>query len=185
MMHRRPPFFFLPVSREEEDSWYVYKPGPANGDDEWRTTIIIGPIGYFITKCHEVINTSTTTTPNKANCASAPSSACDKARTERTDFKRGQKATLSNYSFAMFRNLIIQGDEVKDNGTPIRIVLLTWYFFCIVVYSLYSGTLTAFLTIPAYEKPIDSLQDLLRSVKDGFAPAVQSGTSNEYILKRC
>ncbi|KAK8396597.1 hypothetical protein O3P69_004937 [Scylla paramamosain] len=39
------------------------------------------------------------------------------------------------------------------------------------------------MTKPSFEKPIDSLQDLLEANKFGFVPAAQAGTSNEYLLK--
>ncbi|XP_066976065.1 glutamate receptor ionotropic, delta-2-like [Macrobrachium rosenbergii] len=54
----------------------------------------------------------------------------------------------------------------------------------ITITALYSGTLTAVLTVPSFEKPIDSLTDLLDAViKDGFKPIVVRGTSNEFIFR--
>ncbi|KAK3864446.1 hypothetical protein Pcinc_029879 [Petrolisthes cinctipes] len=49
--------------------------------------------------------------------------------------------------------------------------------------ALYSGTLTAYMTKPSYENPIDSLQHLLEAHKEGFVPGVQQGTSNMRLLK--
>ncbi|XP_066952321.1 glutamate receptor ionotropic, kainate 3-like [Macrobrachium rosenbergii] len=83
----------------------------------------------------------------------------------------------------MLRSLVMQGNRIEDNDDPVRIILVFWNVFCLVIYASYAGTLTAFLTIPSYERPIDSLQDLKRAAKDGFVPAVQAGTSNEYFLK--
>ena len=49
---------------------------------------------------------------------------------------------------------------------------------------LYSGTLTAFLAIPVFEKPIDSLNDLLiASKEDGFSAMLMQFSSNEVIFK--
>ena len=40
------------------------------------------------------------------------------------------------------------------------------------------------MAIPIFEKPIDSLEDLvLAAKKDGFGPLVVKGTSNELIFK--
>ncbi|XP_066946116.1 glutamate receptor ionotropic, delta-1-like [Macrobrachium rosenbergii] len=49
--------------------------------------------------------------------------------------------------------------------------------------SVYSGTLTAVLAIPAYEKPIDSLDDLPKAVADGFTIGVVRDSTNEYVFK--
>ncbi|XP_066982668.1 ionotropic receptor 21a-like [Macrobrachium rosenbergii] len=55
--------------------------------------------------------------------------------------------------------------------------------FCLVVCVLYSGTLTAVLAIPVYEKPIDSLEDLPRAVRNGFTLTVVGDSLNEYMFK--
>ncbi|XP_068224352.1 glutamate receptor ionotropic, delta-2-like [Palaemon carinicauda] len=93
------------------------------------------------------------------------------------------REVLLSYSFNMLRSLVLQGNQIVEHDTPVRIVLVFWYVFCLVIYASYAGTLTAFLTIPSYERPIDSLEDLTRAAKDGYAPGVQAGTSNEYFLK--
>lgn len=49
---------------------------------------------------------------------------------------------------------------------------------------MYSGTLTAFLAIPAYEKPINSLSDLLHATRhNNYKLILGLQTSNEYIFK--
>ena len=48
----------------------------------------------------------------------------------------------------------------------------------------YSGTLTAYMAIPIFENPIDSLEDLALAAKEGgFGPMVVKGSSNELIFK--
>ncbi|XP_064101106.1 uncharacterized protein LOC135211826 [Macrobrachium nipponense] len=49
--------------------------------------------------------------------------------------------------------------------------------------ALYSGTLTAVLAIPAYETPIDSLEDLPRAVEGGFTLGVMEDSSNELLFR--
>lgn len=49
--------------------------------------------------------------------------------------------------------------------------------------ALYSGTLTAFLAIPEYERPIDSLSDVLEATKQGLIPVVIRESSVHYMFK--
>lgn len=52
------------------------------------------------------------------------------------------------------------------------------------VTATYAGLLTAVLAIPSYEKPIDSLWDLLHAVRHkAFVPIVFYGGVNEFIFK--
>ena len=49
---------------------------------------------------------------------------------------------------------------------------------------IYSGTLTAYIAIPIFDKAINNLEDLLTAAKeDGFSPLLSRGTSNELIFK--
>nr|XP_027228470.1 glutamate receptor ionotropic, delta-1-like [Penaeus vannamei] len=103
-----------------------------------------------------------------------------------TSFYLGGKDHFSSREFAfnMFRNLVVQGNLISSARWPLRCVFFSWYLFCFYVCALYSGTLTAVLAIPAFEKPIDSLADLLRAMKeDGFSPLFIYDTSNVHILK--
>ncbi|XP_068238836.1 uncharacterized protein [Palaemon carinicauda] len=49
--------------------------------------------------------------------------------------------------------------------------------------ALYSGMLTAVLAIPAYETPINSLQDLPKATKEGFTVGTLAGSHYESIFK--
>lgn len=49
--------------------------------------------------------------------------------------------------------------------------------------ALYAGTLTAVLAVPAYEAPIDSLQDLASAHSRGFAIAITRDSSLESAFK--
>lgn len=49
---------------------------------------------------------------------------------------------------------------------------------------MYSGTLTSFLVIPAYEKPIDTLFDLLDAMKKrGYMPILFYESSVDLLFK--
>lgn len=49
--------------------------------------------------------------------------------------------------------------------------------------AVYAGTLTAYLTKPSFDKPIDSLEDLLAAYDRGVVASVNSGTSYFMMLK--
>ncbi|CAL4079859.1 unnamed protein product, partial [Meganyctiphanes norvegica] len=92
---------------------------------------------------------------------------------------------LGKFTFNMFRSLVIfQGNQLEHESWMYRWIFVSWYFFTFIFFVLYSGTLTAVLAIPSFEKPIDSLWDLLEAVKnDGYFPITTFGTSNEFIFK--
>ncbi|XP_064101097.1 glutamate receptor ionotropic, delta-2-like [Macrobrachium nipponense] len=92
-------------------------------------------------------------------------------------------SSLPQYTFEMFRNLVNQGNLLEPKYLSQKILLLTWFLFCLVNAALYSGILTAVLAIPTFEKPIDSLEDLPKAVKDGFTLCVNRDTTNEYIFR--
>lgn len=49
---------------------------------------------------------------------------------------------------------------------------------------MYAGTLTAFLAVPSFETPIDSLYDLLDAMKyKGYQPIFNAGSIMEIIFK--
>ncbi|XP_064101098.1 glutamate receptor ionotropic, kainate 2-like [Macrobrachium nipponense] len=72
---------------------------------------------------------------------------------------------------------------VDSKFLSLRLPFALWYIFCLLIWALYSGTLTAVLAIPSYEKPIDSLDDLPRAVKEGFTIGAVRQTMIEYLLK--
>ncbi|XP_064120868.1 uncharacterized protein LOC135225510 isoform X2 [Macrobrachium nipponense] len=88
-----------------------------------------------------------------------------------------------SYAFNMFRNIVNQGNSLDLGLWSERIILLCWFLFCLVCSALYSGTLTAVLAVPAYEKPINSLQDLPQAVKRGMTLLVNGATTHEFIFK--
>ncbi|XP_063590199.1 glutamate receptor ionotropic, delta-1-like [Penaeus indicus] len=93
-------------------------------------------------------------------------------------------------TFSAYRALVRQGSVVAPSSAfSLRLLLAIWYIFCYVIYgnkcdrAMYSGTLTAFLARPSFERPIDSLTDLIRASKDGFIPVFLAGSSNEFIFR--
>ncbi|XP_066967133.1 glutamate receptor ionotropic, delta-2-like [Macrobrachium rosenbergii] len=93
-------------------------------------------------------------------------------------------SSLQMFTFNMFRSMVLQGNMISTEHWPHRFIFLFWYLFCFYIYALYQGTLTAVLAVPQFEKPIDSLNDLLASMKKGeFTLSVVFATSNEFIFK--
>ncbi|XP_068202303.1 glutamate receptor ionotropic, kainate 2-like [Palaemon carinicauda] len=101
----------------------------------------------------------------------------------RSSGEENTEVPLRTFSFNVFRNLTNQGNLFITERWPLRILFFFWYIFCLNVSALYSGSLTAVLAIPAYETPIDSLEDLPRAVKDGYTLGVMEDSSHEYVFK--
>ncbi|XP_063868105.1 glutamate receptor ionotropic, delta-2-like isoform X2 [Scylla paramamosain] len=94
-----------------------------------------------------------------------------------------QCSSTLDYSFSVFRNLVVQGNLIPVIHLPSRCIFIFWYLFCFYVYALYSGTLTAVLAVPAYEKPIDGLTDIPEAISQGFTLGVMPDSSLQYIFK--
>ncbi|XP_064101818.1 glutamate receptor ionotropic, delta-2-like [Macrobrachium nipponense] len=94
-----------------------------------------------------------------------------------------KRESLQVYAFNMFRNIVSQGNMMIVSKWSQRFLFYSWYLFCLVVSALYSGMLTAVLAIPAYETPINFLEDLPRAVKDGYTLSVMADSTNEYLFK--
>ncbi|XP_063591946.1 glutamate receptor ionotropic, delta-2-like [Penaeus indicus] len=90
---------------------------------------------------------------------------------------------LHALSFNFFRNLVVQGNLLRVKGWPGRFVFFFWYLFCFYVYALYSGTLTAVLAVPAFERPINTLNDLSKAKENGYTIGTIQDSSLEFIFK--
>ncbi|XP_068239646.1 probable glutamate receptor isoform X3 [Palaemon carinicauda] len=95
----------------------------------------------------------------------------------------GKAINYQWFHLNIFRNVVNQGNFIQEESLPIRVVLAFWFLFCLINAALYSGMLTAVLAIPAYETPIDSLEDLPRATKEGFTVGTLEGSSYETLFK--
>ncbi|XP_066960828.1 glutamate receptor ionotropic, delta-1-like [Macrobrachium rosenbergii] len=97
--------------------------------------------------------------------------------------RKETQLSSSTYAFNMFRSLMLQGNPIETPRWSRRFIFYFWYIFCLMVSALYSGTLTAVLAIPAYEKPVDSLNDLPKAIKDGYTLGTVKDSSLEFLFK--
>ncbi|XP_066948588.1 glutamate receptor-like [Macrobrachium rosenbergii] len=73
--------------------------------------------------------------------------------------------SVSEITFNIFRSWVIQGCLIDPRSWCARSLFYSWFFFSLIVWSLYSGTFISVLTFPIYEKPVDSVQDLLDAMR--------------------
>ncbi|XP_050700399.1 glutamate receptor ionotropic, delta-1-like [Eriocheir sinensis] len=91
---------------------------------------------------------------------------------------------LRDLTFNMYSSLLGQNDRLAATLWPLRLVIVGWYLYCLYMRALYSGTLTAVLALPVYEKPIDSLDDLLAAAEEGFYPVTISEISIDFLFQK-
>ncbi|KAK3894724.1 hypothetical protein Pcinc_001535 [Petrolisthes cinctipes] len=91
--------------------------------------------------------------------------------------------SLQELIFNMYRSLVVQSNRLPTVNWPLRLVIAAWYLYCYYIYALYSGTLTAVLAIPAYERPLDTLSEILEATKQGLIPVIIRGSSFHYLFK--
>ncbi|XP_064120697.1 glutamate receptor ionotropic, delta-2-like [Macrobrachium nipponense] len=95
----------------------------------------------------------------------------------------GPRHNLLDTSFNLFRSLVAQNNSLSEDYWAHKFTFFGWYLFCFYIVVLYSGTLTAVLVTPAFEKPIDDLTDLPDAVKKGATIAIVGDTSSEMLFK--
>ncbi|XP_037794077.1 uncharacterized protein LOC119589549 [Penaeus monodon] len=95
------------------------------------------------------------------------------------------ECSTRTYAFHMFRSLAMQGNLISAPHWPLRFIFFFWYLFCFYIYAMYSGTLTAFLAVPNYERPIDTLWDLLRACEEeGYQTLLTYDTATAHLFKK-
>ncbi|XP_076045735.1 glutamate receptor ionotropic, delta-1-like [Oratosquilla oratoria] len=92
--------------------------------------------------------------------------------------------SVETYAFGMYRIFVNQGSHLRTFWPSCRFFLATWYLFCITIYALYAGSVTSFLALPAFEEPLQSLQDLVDAhAERGFQASLLKASSHEAIFK--
>ncbi|KAK4313235.1 hypothetical protein Pmani_015412 [Petrolisthes manimaculis] len=142
-------------------------------------TLLMGPLGYLFSRVHHQLTQTFDSTHNERSRNVGPSFDSGRIKWGSEPGLRG----VEMFCFNMFRTIIIQGNLLPASSWPLRLVFFSWYAFCLILYAVYAGTLTAYLTKPSFEKPIDSLEDLLEARERGVVATVTKGTSNEMMLK--
>ncbi|KAK4313216.1 hypothetical protein Pmani_015393 [Petrolisthes manimaculis] len=142
-------------------------------------TLLMGPLGYLFSRVHHQLTQTFDSTHNERSRNVGPSFDSGRIKWGSEPGLRG----VEMFCFNMFRTIIIQGNLLPASSWPLRLVFFSWYAFCVILYAVYAGTLTAYLTKPSFDKPINSLEDLLAARERGVVAAVTSGTSTETIFK--
>ncbi|XP_064078621.1 glutamate receptor ionotropic, kainate 5-like isoform X2 [Macrobrachium nipponense] len=89
---------------------------------------------------------------------------------------------LATVYFMMFGHLMIQATRIPSDILVYRLFFVFWFLFCFLVTALYSEVMISMLAVPAFEKPIDSLYDLLEAIeKRHFITCLGCGSNNEFI----
>ncbi|XP_068241192.1 ionotropic receptor 93a-like [Palaemon carinicauda] len=89
---------------------------------------------------------------------------------------RGRQRYDDNKSHLVFvlRSLSYQTNTWLPNSDSRRAIAATWFISCIILGSLFSGTLTAMLTVPLVRIPVDSTDDLVNQREIPWA--IESGS---------
>ncbi|KAK3882211.1 hypothetical protein Pcinc_013384 [Petrolisthes cinctipes] len=135
--------------------------------------LLMGPLVFLVSRGHDL--SVPVVDPSLHSQQSGIQTPGPELRRENRDLLASVSATCFN----VFRTIVIQGNLLPARSWPIRLVLFSWFAFCVILYALYAGTLTAYMTKPSFEPPIDSLEDALEAHRRfGFIPVAQQGTSN-------
>ena len=73
-------------------------------------------------------------------------------------------------------NLYLEGHESSAESISSRVILAFWWMFVVIVVTLYSGNLVAFLTFPIIEPGVGSIDELI--AMDNAAADVTWGLLN-------
>ncbi|KAK4311516.1 hypothetical protein Pmani_016984 [Petrolisthes manimaculis] len=146
-------------------------------------TLLMGWLGYLLSRVHlHLTQTLTTSINTDGSSRDVDGPSFDSGRNGWILRRSGLRG-VEMFCFNVFRTIIIQGNLLPASSWPLRLFFFSWYAFCVILYAVYAGTLTAYLTKPSFDKPIDSLVDLLEAKERGVVATVTTGTSNEMILK--
>ena len=78
--------------------------------------------------------------------------------------------------------ILAQGPETYPKSLPCRVVAVSWWFFCLTIFTLYTASLTSIMTLNRAHVSINSIEDLLSSTQ--FAFGVQDGTVSQQLFMR-
>ncbi|XP_062613157.1 uncharacterized protein LOC134274897 [Saccostrea cucullata] len=94
-------------------------------------------------------------------------------------FDSGIKESVLRSFWLAFSTFLHQGEDQTPTSASGRIVLGIWWIFTIIVMSLYTANLAAFLTVSLAKAPVKNLEEL--SSQTVYKPLVKDGT-NLYAL---
>lgn len=88
------------------------------------------------------------------------------------------KTTVLNALWVVGGSLVGQGGEPLPRSPSGRVILLTWWFFVMLIVNMYAANLTAFMTLDKVGIPIKTPTDLLGQSEYGWGIRPRSSTNN-------
>uniref|UniRef100_A0A1I8IU14 Lig_chan-Glu_bd domain-containing protein n=1 Tax=Macrostomum lignano TaxID=282301 RepID=A0A1I8IU14_9PLAT len=91
------------------------------------------------------------------------------------DYAVADEVWLKEYLWSCIGSFLQQGQDFYPFAMSARAVLASWWFFIVIIYAIYSGVLTSFLTVTVTKYPIKTLDDLV--TQTAVTPYVRRGTN--------
>ena len=90
----------------------------------------------------------------------------------------GAKSTLAAPLWGRFIKMVycVADYVYKPNKLAVRIVVSSWWLFCIIIVATYISNLVAFLAVTRHTLPFTSLEELLANTDYKFG--IQGGTAH-------
>ncbi|KAF2356373.1 Ionotropic glutamate receptor L-glutamate and glycine-binding domain [Trinorchestia longiramus] len=211
------PYFFEPtviVSKAAAPNaviWTMYRPFTAAA---WLSVLllvlVIGPVAAGLARLSSTRHSSTRHSSTRHSSSRHPSTRHSSTRHSSTrhsstlycktgpaspSYGNQRPPGIAYYTFGLLRSLLLQGNTLPVRGLPLCIFIGGCYFSFIVIQTSYCGALTAVIAAPSYERPIDSLEDLLEShyrkgtklvqlPGNSFDNQIKLMTKSEYVLSK-
>ncbi|XP_065921635.1 glutamate receptor ionotropic, kainate 2-like isoform X2 [Magallana gigas] len=97
-------------------------------------------------------------------------------------FSKGLHNKVSASFWLVFSAFLHQGEEKSSKSVPARLVMGFWWVFTIIVMSLYTANLAAFLTVSLGKAPIKNLEEL--AAQSVYKPLISDGTNLHMLFKK-
>lgn len=97
-------------------------------------------------------------------------------------FSKGLNNKVSASFWLVLSAFLQQGEEKSSKSAPARLVIGFWWVFTIIVMSLYTANLAAFLTVSMAKAPIKNLEEL--AAQTVYKPLIEDGTNLHALFKK-
>lgn len=97
-------------------------------------------------------------------------------------FSKGLHNKVSASFWLVFSAFLQQGEEKSSKSAPARLVIGFWWIFTIIVMSLYTANLAAFLTVSLAKAPIKNLEEL--AAQSVYKPLIKNGSNLHTLFEK-